>query len=182
MENRATVNKPFADYLKDFDPEEKYLHVEPSEHKPNELFYVYPIQAWRESVIRLQRQKQVSETSRAIRHALAEEEQTIKNKIQRRRDILSECVADALRGELRRIAQAASDDADALAAIGAQLNDVADELAGALSGEELDRRTHAVRSAADYACKLVGDVHRLAGRLETLAAIRRVQATAADDA
>lgn len=84
-------------------------------------------------------------------------------------------VADALRGEVRRIALVVSDGGHALASSGAQLSEVADELVFELSVEELEQKTHVLRSAVEYAAKLVGDMHRSTGRLETLTAVRRAQ-------
>jgi len=98
IENRATVGYEFANYLKSWDAPEQYLHVEPTETNPTTLFYVYPIKDWRESIERRKRLEQISENTRQIRFALEQEQREIANKIQRRRDILSEAVADVLKG------------------------------------------------------------------------------------
>jgi hypothetical protein len=87
-------------------------------------------------------------------------------------------IDDTLRAEIRRIAHAIAENAEGFACIGSQLGETVDAIFPDLSAHDLERKSHALCSAADYASRLVNDLQRLAGRLEMAGALRRAQAAA----
>ena len=101
IDNKAIISTEFANYLRSIDPNENHIHIEPMPINGEtektispRLAEVYPITEWRQCVKRRERQKELSEASRQIRFAIEEEQKVIHLRIQRRRDILAEAIAD----------------------------------------------------------------------------------------
>jgi hypothetical protein len=93
IEEIATVSKEFGEYIQSkVDPAEQFCHVEFNEQ--GTLAQVYRIAAWRTCLRRDAEKKRQAEVSRQVRFALEEEQKKIQLKIQRRRDILQETIAD----------------------------------------------------------------------------------------
>jgi hypothetical protein len=92
LDEIATVSRAFGDYVQAQDREELLCHVEPLEG--GTLSQIYRISAWRTCLRRDEEKKRQSEITRQIRFALEEEALKTKAKIQRKRDILQETIAD----------------------------------------------------------------------------------------
>jgi hypothetical protein len=93
LDEIATVSKDFGEYIQSkVDPGEEHCHVEMVEG--GKLCQVYRISSWRTCLKRDAEKKRQAEVSRQVRFALEEEQKKIQLKIQRRRDILQETIAD----------------------------------------------------------------------------------------
>jgi hypothetical protein len=93
LDEIAVVSREFGLSVQRQDNEESYTHVEFPEDRPH-LANIYRIQSWRTCLKRDAEKKHQAEVSRQIRFALEEEETKRKLKIQRKRDILQETIAD----------------------------------------------------------------------------------------
>lgn len=92
LDEIAVVSRAFGIHVQSQDPEELYCHVELGEN-PN-LATIYRIASWKTCCRRDAERKRQSEVSRQLRFALEQEEAARKLKIQRKRDILQETIAD----------------------------------------------------------------------------------------
>lgn len=68
---KSVIDSTLAALIKETDPEETLVHVEPYDHDPN-LFAVWRIKEWRASVIRYEQVKEREERERQANYILKE--------------------------------------------------------------------------------------------------------------
>lgn len=89
----ANVSREFGLYLASIDIDENHIHVYLPEDRPT-IAVIYTKDSWRTSLRREKYLKERAENARQIRFALEEQDKILKQKIQRKRDILDETKAD----------------------------------------------------------------------------------------
>lgn len=95
LDEIATVSLELGLHIRDtIDPREEHAHVEFIGEGDKKLAQVYRIAAWRACAKRNEELRRKSEVDRQIRFAIEEERKITQLKIQRRRDILAEIIAD----------------------------------------------------------------------------------------
>ncbi len=91
IEQTAIISREFGVYLQLTDPKQEHIFIEEIE---NNLCKLYPIAEWKSCLRRRQQEQERSENLRQIKFKLEEEQSLVKQKVQRRRDILAETLAD----------------------------------------------------------------------------------------
>lgn len=98
LDQIATVSLEFGEYIKSVDPSEQFCHVEfNTELSKNNLAQIYPISEWRNSALREAKKKIRAEEDRKRRFEVEHKIQEEKSKILRKRDMLAEALADAMK-------------------------------------------------------------------------------------
>lgn len=104
FENVATVSSAFGKYINQtVDPNEQHTHVEFS-IGPNNLAQIYPIQTWRETVIRRERVKAQAEVDRQARFIEQEHALLIREALIHKRELLAAEIARIRRNYPKTVA------------------------------------------------------------------------------
>jgi hypothetical protein len=85
----TTVDATLAQQIKTVDPQELLTHIEPVEGSGDQLFQIYPIKNWRESLLRRTRLKARAEIERQQRFEIEQSILDNQKKILRKRELFT---------------------------------------------------------------------------------------------
>lgn len=93
--------------------------------------------------------------------------------MKRRQPTVADEVGGAVRGEIRRAAGVATQQATILQSIAIQITSLTEEILADFTAEQLNQRAHQIRGVVIHGLCVLNELQHVNGRLESLAAIRR---------